>query len=214
LVTDSTSILARWRNHFSQLFNVRGVTEVRQAEIDTAEPLVPEHIAFQFEMANEKLKRHKSPGTDQIPAEMIKAGGTAMHSEIHKPIKSEEWKELITVPIYKKDDKRGCCNYRDISLLPTTYKFLSNILLSRLTPYARKLLGIIREDCAVTGQLLIIYSAFIKYLRKNGNIVKQCIRYLQSSRKLMIQLGGRSCITFSKSWYPHETGRANKDVSQ
>jgi hypothetical protein len=33
LVTDSHSILARWRNHFSQLFNVLGVSDVRQTEI-------------------------------------------------------------------------------------------------------------------------------------------------------------------------------------
>ena len=100
-----------------------------------------EQIAFQFEMANEKLKRHKSPGNEQIPAEMIKAGGKTIHSEIHKSIKPEEWKELITVPIYKKDDKTGCCNYRGISCLPTTYKVLSNILLSRLTPYAEEIIG-------------------------------------------------------------------------
>jgi hypothetical protein len=41
LVTDSNSILARWRNHFSQLFNVHKVNAVRQTERDTAEPLVP-----------------------------------------------------------------------------------------------------------------------------------------------------------------------------
>jgi len=35
-------------------------------------------------MAIEKLKRHKSPGFDQIPAELIKAGETTIHSEIHK----------------------------------------------------------------------------------------------------------------------------------
>jgi hypothetical protein len=34
-------------------------------------------------MATEKLKRHKSPGTEQIPAEMIKAGSKAIHSDIH-----------------------------------------------------------------------------------------------------------------------------------
>jgi len=39
-------------------------------------------------MAIEKLKRHKSPGTDQIPAEMIKAGGRTNHSEFHKLINS------------------------------------------------------------------------------------------------------------------------------
>ena len=43
----------------------------------------------------------------------------------------EEWKESIIVPIHKKGDKTDCNNYRAISLLPTTYEILSNILLSR-----------------------------------------------------------------------------------
>jgi hypothetical protein len=34
-----------------------------------------------------------------------------------------------------------CNNYRGISLLPTTYKILSNILLSRLIPYAEEIMG-------------------------------------------------------------------------
>jgi len=33
----------------------------------------------------------------------------------------------------------------------------------------RKLLGIINVDFDAAGQLLIIYPAFVKYLRKNGN---------------------------------------------
>ena len=49
----------------------------------TAKPLVPEPSAFEFEMATEKLKSHKSPGTDQIPAEMIKAEGRKICSGIH-----------------------------------------------------------------------------------------------------------------------------------
>ena len=61
------------KNYFSQLLNVHGATDVRQEEIHTAEPLVPEPSAF--ELAIEKLKSHKSPGIDQIPAELIKAGG-------------------------------------------------------------------------------------------------------------------------------------------
>jgi hypothetical protein len=36
LLTDCHSILARWRNHFSRLLNVRGVNDVRQTEIHTA----------------------------------------------------------------------------------------------------------------------------------------------------------------------------------
>jgi hypothetical protein len=57
LVTDSESILARRRNHFSQLLNIHGVNDVRQTEVHTAEPLVPEPSAFQVQMAIEKLKR-------------------------------------------------------------------------------------------------------------------------------------------------------------
>jgi len=59
------------RNHFSQLFNVHGVSDVRQKEIHTEEPLVPEPSVFEVEMATENLKRHKSPGINQIPAELI-----------------------------------------------------------------------------------------------------------------------------------------------
>ena len=55
-----------------------GVKDVGQAEIHTAEPLVPEPSASQVELAIDKLKSHKSPGIDQIPAELIKAGGRTM----------------------------------------------------------------------------------------------------------------------------------------
>jgi hypothetical protein len=83
-----------------------------------------------------KLKSHKSPGIDQIPAELIKAGGRTIHCEIHKLLISvwnkeelpEEWKKSIVV-IYEKGDKTDRSNYRDIPVLPTTYKILSNILL-------------------------------------------------------------------------------------
>ena len=113
--------------------------DVRQEEIHTAEPLVPEPSAFEVELAIEKIKNHKSPGIDQIPAELIKVGGRTIHCAIHKLNISvwnkedlpEEWKGSIIVPIHKKGDKIDCNNYRVISLLPTTYKILSNILLSR-----------------------------------------------------------------------------------
>jgi hypothetical protein len=148
--------LARWKN-FSQLWNIHGVNDGRQSEVCTAEPLVPEPSAFEVEMAIEKLKRHKSSGTDQIPAELIKAGGRIIQSDIYKFIISiwnkeelpEEWKESVIVPVYEKGDKTDCSNYRGISLLSTTYKILSNILLSRLTPYAEEMIG--DHQCGFQG---------------------------------------------------------------
>ena len=104
---------------------------------------------MEVELAIEKLKRHKSPGIDQIPAELIKAGGGTICCAIYKLIiaiwnKEElptEWKESIIVPIQKKGDKTDCNNYRGISLFTTTYKILSNFLLSRLIPYAEEIIG-------------------------------------------------------------------------
>jgi hypothetical protein len=58
---------------------VHEASEVRKAEIHTAEPLVPEPSALEIELAIEKLKSHKSPGSDQIPAGLIKAGGWTIH---------------------------------------------------------------------------------------------------------------------------------------
>ena len=72
LVANSHGIVGRWRKHFSQLFNVPGVKDAGQTEIHTAEPLVSEPSASEFELAIDKLKSHKSPGIDQMPAELIK----------------------------------------------------------------------------------------------------------------------------------------------
>jgi hypothetical protein len=149
LVVDSQNILVRWRNYFSQILNVHGVNDVRQAEIHTAELLVPEPSVSEIKWAIEKLKSHKSPGIAQIPAELIKAGGRTISCEIHKFIiyiwnkeeLPEEWKESIIKPICKTGDKTDCNNYRGISLLPTTYKILSYILLSRLIPYSEEIIG-------------------------------------------------------------------------
>jgi hypothetical protein len=58
----------------SQLLHIHEVNDVRQTEMHTAEPLVPEPNALEDEMAIAKLKSHKSPSIDQIPAELIKAG--------------------------------------------------------------------------------------------------------------------------------------------
>jgi len=129
LVPDSHSILARWKNYFSQLLNVHGVNDVRETETRTAEPLVPEPSAFDGELATEKLKSHKSPCIDQIPTELIKGGGRTFCFEIHNQIISiwnkedlpKERKELIILPIYKKGDKTDYSKfYVLLTVLPGT----------------------------------------------------------------------------------------------
>jgi hypothetical protein len=108
-----------------------------------AEPLVPCPSRLEVEIVIAKLKKYKSPGSGQILAELIQAGGKILLSAIYKLINSvwnkeelpDQWKESIIVPVYKKGDKTDCNNYRGISLLSTSCNILSNILLPRLVPY-------------------------------------------------------------------------------
>jgi hypothetical protein len=53
LLADSYDIFNRWKNYFSQLLNVDGVSDVRQIEIHTAEPLVPDPSPFEVEIGIE-----------------------------------------------------------------------------------------------------------------------------------------------------------------
>jgi hypothetical protein len=113
-----------------QLLNVCGVIDVRQTEMHTAELLVPEPSSFEVKIAIEKLTRYKSPGIDQILAQLIQTGGNTLLSEIQKCIyciwNKEElpqlWKESSIVPVYKNCDRTDCSSCRGISLFPTTYK--------------------------------------------------------------------------------------------
>jgi len=114
LITDLHSILDRWKKYFSHLLNIHGVDDVRQREIHTAEAVVPETSVFGGEIVIKKMISHKSPGIDQIPVKLVKAGCKTTRYEIHKLetsvfIKeelSEEMKESTILPVYKKAMKR------------------------------------------------------------------------------------------------------------
>jgi len=164
---------------------VHGVNDVTQTE-HTAEPLGPEPSALETEMAVEKLKRPKSPGIDQIATELIKAEGRTFRCEIHKLS-------------FRFGVRRDCLRSgRSRSL----YLFISRVMNQIVVIIEAYHLRHLRTkfyptSCCqgsnstykeITGahqfgfrrdrSTVVIYSAFVKYLRKNGNRVKQCSRYL------------------------------------
>jgi hypothetical protein len=141
----------------------------------TAEPLA-KPIGYEFDIFTEKLKIYKSSGINQIPAELLQAGGNTLCSEIHRLINSllkkeeqlKQCKESVCVPIY---DKTDYSNYREMSLLRNTYKMLPIIPVAMLAPYVDEI--IVDHQCAFlsnisTTHLLITYSAFVIHWRKMG----------------------------------------------
>jgi hypothetical protein len=121
LIADSHNILNREKKYFSQLLRVN---DVRQIEMHTAEPLVPDPSPSENEIAIAKLTRYNSLGSDQIPAEFIQAGCKILWSEIHKFINfiwnneelPDQWKKSVIIPVHKNREKTDCSNYRRISL--------------------------------------------------------------------------------------------------
>jgi len=46
IICDFHNMLNRWKNYLCHLLNVQGINDVRQTEIRTAEPSVPEARCF------------------------------------------------------------------------------------------------------------------------------------------------------------------------
>jgi len=92
------------------VINVHRFHDVSHMVIHTAEPLVPETCLVEVEIAIGMLKRYKSPGTDQISTELIRAGSET-YSEIRRIICSiwnkeelpKQWKKFIIMQIYRRE---------------------------------------------------------------------------------------------------------------
>jgi hypothetical protein len=109
---------------------------------------------------------------------------------------ADTWKESIVIPIHRKGDKSDCSNYWGISLLPTSYKILSNILLSRLIPYADEIIG--DHQCGfqcnrLTTDQIYIHQILEKKWEYDGTVHQLFIDFK------MIQLGGKYYTILSMS---------------
>jgi len=72
-------------------------------------------------------------------------------------------------------------NYRRATLLSSTYKRLSNILLSRLTPYVDEITGgnkyVLRPDKSGTDHIFSILQNVKTMWENNGAIIKLFINF-------------------------------------
>jgi sorting nexin-29 len=92
---------------------------------------------------------------------------------------SDQWKEPISVPVHKKGDKTDCNNCQGISLLTTSYKILSNVLLSRLRSYIDEIIGDhqcgFRRNRSTTDKIFCIRQILEKIWEYNKRVRQQFI---------------------------------------
>ena len=94
------------------------------------------------------LKDNKAVSPDNIPAEVIKYGGRALHRRLHNFILDcwsakflpQQWKNANIILVYKQNgDRAECRNSRGISLLSVAGKVLDKIMFTRLLEHVADL---------------------------------------------------------------------------
>ena len=94
-----------------------------------------------MEKAILSLKDNKAASPDNIPAEVIKYGGCALHRRLHNFILDcwsakclpQQWKNANIILVHMQNgDRAECANSRGISLLSVAGKVLDKIMLTHL----------------------------------------------------------------------------------
>jgi hypothetical protein len=169
-----------------QLLNVHGACDVRQTEMHTAEPFVPEPSASEFGVAIGKLKSYKSPGVDQIPVKLIHTGGETLRTGIHKLIKliwnkeelPHQWKSPLRYLFTKRAIKLTVVITEAYHCSQIHTKFYQIFFSLGYLHMQMQLLGNINVDFDVIDRGLIKFCISGRYWRKNGSIIVQYFSYL------------------------------------
>lgn len=106
-------------------------------------------IREEVEEAVHSLKAGKSPGIDNIPAELIKYGGEEMTKVLIALCQKiwetkewpKEWTQSLVIPFPKKGNLWKCQNYRIISLISHPSKVMLRVILNRLKKRSQRTLG-------------------------------------------------------------------------
>ncbi|CAF1118390.1 unnamed protein product, partial [Didymodactylos carnosus] len=148
LILNSSDRLERWREYFSELLNVPSTVDQQLIDEIQVKTLTKEEVERQnanptveeVRRAVKQMKSRKAPGSDEVTADLLKAGGEPVIRwlfEIFTDVwKNEEmvedWSLALLIRLYKKGEKQLCDNYRGISLLNVTSKIFSRLILNRI----------------------------------------------------------------------------------
>ena len=144
-LTEEKEILSRWTEYCSKLYNYEScgdntVLDCSQSPKEDLQPILREEV----EIAVASLKKGKSAGVDNIPAELVQAGGETMIdvlTEICNRIWRTPWTQSLIITLPKKGYLQLCQNYRTISLISHSSKVMLKVILNRLKPQAEEIIA-------------------------------------------------------------------------
>ena len=192
VLTDKKEIRRRWTEYCGELYAEQTEQESTKREIEELQKISPPTvdtetniIMEEVEQAIKKLRNNKSPGNDNITAEMIKQGGEPLVKEIHRLCNMaweqgrapEEWKRSILITIHKKGSALDCENFRTISLISHMGKILMMILTERLRNHLEEHISDeqagFRKNRSTTQQILML-KLIAEKARRKGRKIYNC----------------------------------------
>ena len=149
-LTEEQEILKRWTEYCTELYKVNGdpsVLDCPQTDTEDDHPI----LRKEAEAAVQSLKKGKSAGVHNIPAELVQAGEedviTAFTTICIKIWQTREWTtpwtQSLVITLPKKGNLQQCQNNRTISLISHPSKVMLKIILNRLKPQAEKIIAYI-----------------------------------------------------------------------
>ena len=111
----------------------------RQTDTEDDQPILRREV----EAAEQSLKKGKSAGNDNIPAELVQADGegviTALTTICNKMWQTEDWPTPWTQSLVITLPKKGNLQQCQISLISHPRKVMLKIILNRLQPQTEKI---------------------------------------------------------------------------
>ena len=202
-LTEEKEILSRWTEYCSELCNYEScgdntVLDCSQPPEEDLQPILREEV----EIAVASLKKGKSAGVDNIPAELVQAGGEAMIDVIteigNRILRTGDWPTpwtqslIITLP--KKGNLQLCQNYRTISLISHSSKVMLKVILNRLKPQAEEIIAEeqvgFRAGRCTTEQIFNLRILCEKYLQHQQNLYHVFIDFKKAFHSMACSLMG------------------------
>ena len=181
MIYDLDKILDRWYEYGKQLYS-KDSLNVRATTNDKPNEQEPEVLLSEIRQAIKRLKNNKAPGLDNIPAELLKAGGEttviSLKAIIDQIWETGEWpddwvmSELITLPKVTGTFECDIHKHRTISLISHAAKIALEVIRLRVNHFiapqiAEEQFGFVSGK-GTTDAIIVLRNIIEKAVKRKG----------------------------------------------